>query len=117
MNAPGRAATVQQPCTYQLGACGRTDTRPYQCGGRWRCPDHTPARLAGHPEPDTARYCLAICYCGQCPHRRPAVLAPNRPTVIDLRNRASGKSRAGVTLTDYRDAQAATTRPRQEQTA
>lgn len=109
--ASGRAATVQQPCTY----CGRTDTRPYAAGGRWRCPDHTPAKLAGGPEPDSKRYCLLICYCGQCPHRRPPVLAPNRPTIIDLRNVASGKSRAGVTLAGYREAQAAT--QRQERSA
>ncbi len=29
--------------------CGAGFTRPYPCG--WRCTEHTPARLAGHPEP------------------------------------------------------------------
>ena len=32
------------------GLCGRTETtRPYPCGPR--CAEHTPARLAGKPEP------------------------------------------------------------------
>jgi hypothetical protein len=33
-----------QPCS-----CGATDVRPYLYG--WRCPEHTPAKLAGHVEP------------------------------------------------------------------
>lgn len=31
--------------------CGRTDTRLYLVGHA--CPEHTPAALAGRPEPDT----------------------------------------------------------------
>jgi hypothetical protein len=84
------------------GSCGRTDTRLYACG--WRCPAHTPARLAGRPEPDTARYCAPLrCYCGNCDsYDRP--LEPVTVTVVDFRAVASGKRRAP--LADYRAAQA-----------
>ena len=89
------------------GSCGRTDTRPYACGPR--CPEHTPARRRGRPEPDSARYCAPYrCYCGRdvCD----AVIGPVEPiigNVVDLRAVASGKRRAG--LAEYRDAQANTT--------
>lgn len=33
------------------GGCARTDTRRYLVGPA--CPQHTPAALAGHPEPDS----------------------------------------------------------------
>ena len=103
---PGQLATTRQPCP---GACGRTDTRLYACG--WRCPDHTPARLAGNPEPDVARYCLTRCYCGGCPsYSRP--LEPISATVVDVRAVASGRRRAP--LGKYREAQAAVRRSRQE---
>ena len=59
-------------CTF--GTCGQP-ARPYIVGPR--CPAHTPAALAGQPEPDSARYCLAICYCGQC-STRPVPLAEYR---------------------------------------
>lgn len=42
MSAPASTA-----CTYQ--GCGRPGRR-YQSG--MRCPDHTPAAMAGQPEPD-----------------------------------------------------------------
>ena len=85
--------------------CGAPDARPYAAG--WRCAAHTPAALAGQPEPDTARYCAPLrCYCGNCPsYTRP--LEPVTATVVDIRAVASGKRRA--TITDYRDAQAAST--------
>ena len=92
---------MNDPCP---GSCGRTDTRPYACG--WRCPEHTPARLAGQPEPDTARYCAPYrCYC----HRKECAsvtgpLEPITPTVVDIRAAASGKRR--VPLGEYRNAQA-----------
>ena len=57
-----------RPCTGYgpAGPCGATPTRPYPAGPR--CPDHTPAALAGRPEPDAGRYCPpAICWCGHCP--------------------------------------------------
>lgn len=47
------------------GSCASTDVYLYAEG--WRCADHTPAKAAGHPEPDSARYCApARCYCGDC---------------------------------------------------
>lgn len=84
------------------GPCGRTDARPYACGPR--CPDHTPAKRAGHPEPDAARYCAPRrCYCGRCDSwQRPP--DPITATVVDIRAVASGKRRAP--LTQYRAAQA-----------
>jgi Bifunctional DNA primase/polymerase, N-terminal/YspA, cpYpsA-related SLOG family len=48
------------------GPCGATPTHLYPAG--WRCPAHTPAALAGRPEPGAGRYCPpAICWCGHCP--------------------------------------------------
>ena len=90
------------------GSCGRDGTRLYACG--WRCPDHTPARLAGRPEPDAARYCApGRCYCGGCPSAgRP--LDPVTRTVVDVRAVASGKRRSS--LGEYREAQAAMRRSR-----
>jgi hypothetical protein len=98
----GQAATERQPCTFGFGGCDRTDTRPYAAGGRWFCPDHTPAKLAGQPEPDAARYCLAVCYCGTCPHRGKQPLAPITPNAIDLNAIKSGKRRS--TPAAYREA-------------
>ena len=45
------------PCTgYGPGGpCGATPARPYPAG--WRCAAHTPAALAGRPEPGAARSC------------------------------------------------------------
>jgi hypothetical protein len=102
MTAPAQAAAEQHPCP---GSCGRTGTRLYP--GGWRCPDHTPARLAGQPEPDTARYCAPYrCYC----HRDvcgsvTGPLEPIRLTVLDRNAIASGKRRAR-SLEEYREAQA-----------
>lgn len=88
--------------------CGTSDTvRLYACGPR--CPAHTPAKLAGKPEPDTERYCAPFrCYCGRdvCE----ATVGPVEPvigTVVDIRAVASGKRRAS--LAEYRSAQANTT--------
>ena len=48
------------------GPCGATPARLYPAG--WRCPAHTPAALAGRPEPGAGRYCPpALCWCGHCP--------------------------------------------------
>ena len=91
------------PCP---GSCGRTDTRPYACGPR--CPEHTPARRSGDPEPDVARYCAPRrCYCGQCASWTPDTTYQVGENIVDLRVKASGKRRS--TLTEYRDAQANTT--------
>ena len=58
-------------CGYYAGAgpCGATPARPYPAGPR--CAAHTPAALAGQPEPDRGRYCPpGICWCGRCPPGR-----------------------------------------------
>ena len=48
------------------GPCGATPARLYPAG--WRCAAHTPAALAGRPEPGAGRYCPpALCWCGHCP--------------------------------------------------
>ena len=50
--------------------CNATPARTYLPG--LRCPDHTPARLSGHPEPGQTAYCPpGVCWCGSCPHRAP----------------------------------------------
>jgi len=57
-----------RPCNGHgpAGPCGATPTRLYPAGPR--CPAHTPAALAGQPEPGAGRYCPpAICWCGRCP--------------------------------------------------
>ena len=63
----GRAVTGQPCAGYgPHGPCGATPARLYPAG--WRCPAHTPAAVAGRPEPGADRYCPpAICWCGQCP--------------------------------------------------
>ena len=82
--------------------CARTDTRPYAEG--LRCPDHTPARRAGQPEPDAARYCApSRCYCRECPSWNPNPTHLIGETVLDVRAVASGKRRSS--LAQYRSAQ------------
>lgn len=51
---PDRRPMPSQPCSWygSAGTCGATPARPYLPG--WRCPAHTPAVLAGQPEPDVA---------------------------------------------------------------
>jgi hypothetical protein len=61
------------PCGYPGpgGTCGAPPARLFP--GGWRCPGHTPAALAGKPEPGAGRYCPpTVCWCGHCPPRQPA---------------------------------------------
>ena len=82
--------------------CGAPDARPYAAG--WRCAAHTPAALAGQPEPDTARYCAPLrCYCGTCASWTPDTTSCVGETVLDTRAVASGKRRSS--LAQYRSAQ------------
>ena len=111
MSVPGQAYEGGQQCTHGWGKCGRTDTHPYAAGPR--CPDHTPAKLAGLPEPDSKRYCASYrCYCGHrdCPasgsYVRP--LEPITANVIDLNAIKSGKRRSSKAA--YQEAQQAQTR-------
>ncbi len=93
---------AEHPCVI---GCPRTDTHLYAEGHF--CPDHTPARRRGLPEPDVARYCLTRCYCGSCPQYESQVLEPITATVVDDRAVASGKRRT-ADLGAYRAAQART---------
>lgn len=77
----------------------------YPCG--YRCAEHTPARLAGNPEPDSAQYCAPNrCYCGNCASwtELPAYTDNLQRTTVDVRAIASGRRRAS--LAEYRAAQA-----------
>jgi hypothetical protein len=59
-----------RPCNWyrNRATCEATPTRLYLVGPR--CAAHTPAALAGQPEPGAGRYCPpAVCWCGQCPPR------------------------------------------------
>jgi hypothetical protein len=86
-----------RPCTF--GSCGNPDTHPYAEGPR--CDPHSPWARAGNPHPSSRRYCLAICYCGQCPHRRAAPSTPAADTIVDIRLVAKGSRRG-----DWRQARA-----------
>ena len=88
-----------QPCY-----CGSTQARWYAAG--WRCASHTPARLAGLPEPDSARYCAPNrCHCGRCPSWVPYAQTPAAPTVVDRRALLSSTGRR-ASLAEYRAAEA-----------
>jgi hypothetical protein len=88
--------------------CGAIPTRLFIQGRR--CRIHTPAALAGEPEPGQKAYCPpGRCLCGrpECPafatfERRDRYLTGE--TVVDARAKASGKRRSS--LEDYRSAQA-----------
>jgi len=90
----------QQPCRHwdQTGrrTCGSPDTRHYLTG--WRCPKHTPAAVAGQPEPPEGT--------GQLPG---AWTTPTPDAVswaaIDAPHIRSGKRRSN--RTDYAAARAA----------
>jgi hypothetical protein len=89
----------------ECGSCGNPVARLYACG--LRCAGHTPARLAGKPEPDTGRYCAPNrCYCGTCPSwtERPVYTDNLQRTTVDARAVASGKRRSSPA--GYRSAQA-----------
>jgi hypothetical protein len=94
---------VTATCTYytaDAGVCGTTPTRVYLQGRR--CPDHTPARLAGRPEtvPDPARTLDGI----RAAHGMDTTRSytPIGPTAIDRAAIRSGKRRS--TPADYREA-------------
>ena len=70
--------------------CGAETERRYLQG--WRCEDHTPARLAGRPEPS-----------GGDPLRDRAITPQSDSRVYDDRAIKSGKRRSSVSR--YREAQ------------
>jgi hypothetical protein len=49
--------------------CGATPARRYLTG--LCCPAHTPAALAGRPEPPAGSCAPDRCYCGTCPAYEP----------------------------------------------
>jgi len=68
-----RCAHYQRPA----GPCGTTPARPYLTGPR--CAAHTPAALAGKPEPG-AGYCAPLrCYCTFCESWEPPPLIVQVP--------------------------------------
>ncbi|GAA4706268.1 hypothetical protein [Streptomyces youssoufiensis] len=90
-------------CTHWDGAAGRhcgarASVRPYLTG--FRCPAHTPAALAGRPEPQPGPGWPAAAWATPSPQSASAV--------IDHRAIASGKRRSSPTT--YRAAQQAVAR-------
>ena len=70
-----------RPCGWYGpdGTCGATPARLYLTG--LRCATHTPAALAGQPEPGAGRYCPpGLCWCGHCPPRQPG--QPGRRVLV-----------------------------------
>ena len=66
-------------CDYYgpAGTCGISPAALYPAGTR--CPAHTPAALAGQPEPGAGRYCPpGICWCGHCPDPTAASQQPQK---------------------------------------
>lgn len=97
------APAPEQPCNR----CGAVPAKPYIQGPR--CPQHTPAALAGQPEPGEGAYCApARCYCGkpECPAFASYARGDDAvvETVVDARAKASGKRRSSPEA--YREAQA-----------
>lgn len=95
--------TTHHPCdhyTQTSGHCGTPTTRRYLTG--WRCPTHTPAKLAGHPEtrPDPARTLYGL---RAAAGATPGGYTPAGQTLVDQRAVASGKRRS--TPQDFRAAQ------------
>lgn len=86
-------------CTHWDGTahvlCGAVPARLYLPGPR--CPAHTPAALAGRPEPQPGRCAPNRCYGGCCPSWRPDTVhyvAGETWAAVDARAIASGKRRA-----------------------
>lgn len=74
--------------------CGSPEDLRLYAGGL-RCPVHSPAAVAGMPEPGRTAYCPPrICWCGGCPWAGAPVSAPPTTTVIDTRHVLSGKRRS-----------------------
>jgi hypothetical protein len=89
----------REPCGHYDGTtarhCGAEDVRHYLTG--WRCPQHTPAAIAGHPEPPEGPGWPAGAWTTPAPD--------NTSALIDNRAVASGKRRSNPAT--YRAAQAA----------
>ncbi|WP_144069893.1 hypothetical protein [Nonomuraea indica] len=90
--------SVTTPCGHWHGAadtrCGAVPARFHVTG--WRCTAHTPAALAGRPEPPGGHCAPRRCLCGGCPSWTPDNPYPSLVDswVTDARNIATGKRRA-----------------------
>jgi Bifunctional DNA primase/polymerase, N-terminal len=84
-------------CDYYgpAGTCGISPAALYPAGAR--CPAHTPAALAGQPEPGAGRYCPpALCRCGHCPDPAAASQEPRKaPAGLTAEAAALGYMRRG----------------------
>lgn len=103
---PTATTSHEHPCDHHTetsGACGTKTSRRYLTG--WRCPEHTPAHLAGHPEtqPDPTRTLAGL---RQAAGLTPGGYTPAGQTIVDARAVASGKRRSNPT--NYRAAQTET---------
>jgi hypothetical protein len=83
--------------------CERSDTRPYLTGPR--CASHTPAALAGRPEPDALVDPEATAAALRAKRGMQWAFIANDTSLNDERAIASGRRRS--TLAQYRAAQAA----------
>lgn len=112
------ATTSGRACTHWIGPearhCGATPARRYV--NSIACADHTPARLAGHPEPPEGTCAPKRCLCGTCPswtpHNPYNTLAGSWTT--DARAIASGKRRASPELQAAAKATVAEQREREQ---
>jgi hypothetical protein len=86
-------------CTHFIGAedrhCGATPARRY--ANWWACPDHTPAALAGQPEPPEGT--------GPLPGAWTTPTPQSASALMDNRAIVTGKRRSNPT--DYQAARAA----------
>jgi hypothetical protein len=89
-------------CRQWIGSeqrhCGATPARFYATG--WCCPLHTPAAIAGHPEPPEGA--------GPLPGAWTTLTPQAASALVDHRAIASGKRRSNPT--DYQAARAAVNR-------
>lgn len=104
---PSRPLTPPAPPRPDLGPCGHHPPCPGRATAGYltglRCPDHTPAAIAGRPEttPDPARTLEGI---RKAHGANPEVpMTPAGGTLVDARAIASGKRRSNPQ--DYRAAQ------------
>jgi hypothetical protein len=91
-------ATTSQRCGHP--GCAASPARRYLTG--WRCAQHTPAALAGLPEPGTGRYCPpALCWCGHCPPNRAGAGQTRRVLVTGSRTWTARHVIAGALREHY----------------
>ena len=86
-------STAAHTCGHT--GCGASPARLYLTG--WRCGAHTPAALAGQPEPGAGRYCPpGLCWCGHCPPNRARFGRARRVLVTGSRTWTAQQAIAGA---------------------